>query len=130
MICSGKFDTTDMNKSFCFHLLVISRNILTDPSSSSQPAADELDSPVVRSESSSPPSDPRQSGAPEGAAVPRESAENPKSTGAEGTTRDGGRTGNSSVLVAGGDGAPALNPGSVARKRSHDRGKSAHADEM
>ncbi|XP_039973210.1 cyclic AMP-responsive element-binding protein 3-like protein 4 isoform X2 [Xiphias gladius] len=108
---------------------VISRNILTDPSSS-QPAADEVNGPVAQSDSSPLPSDLRPSGAAEGAAVPQEPTENADNTGADDRARDGSQTGNSSALVPDPTGPLALGLSSTAGKRSHDLSKSAHADEM
>ncbi|XP_071325280.1 cyclic AMP-responsive element-binding protein 3-like protein 4 [Trachinotus anak] len=117
---------------------VISRNILTDPSSSSssssssspQPAADEVESPAVQFDSSSLPSDLSQSGAPEGAAVPREPIENPENAGVDGAVQDGSQTGNGSAVVAGQTEPLALGLRSAAGKGSHDPAKPAHADEM
>ncbi|XP_040899599.1 cyclic AMP-responsive element-binding protein 3-like protein 4 [Toxotes jaculatrix] len=108
---------------------VISRNILTDPSSS-QPAADEVDGPVVQSDSSSPPSDLSQSGAAEDAAVPQEPIETPENAGVDGTAQERSPAGNSSALVAGETDPPALGLRSAAGKGSHDPAKPAHADEM
>lgn len=127
--CCGTFDTID--KVFlCFFIFpVISRNILTDPSSS-QPAADEVNGPVAQSDSSPLPSDLRPSGAAEGAAVPQEPTENADNTGADDRARDGSQTGNSSALVPDPTGPLALGLSSTAGKRSHDLSKSAHADEM
>ncbi|XP_018534215.1 cyclic AMP-responsive element-binding protein 3-like protein 4 [Lates calcarifer] len=109
---------------------VISRNILTDPSSF-QPAADEVDSPVVQSDSSSSPlSDLGQSGGPEGVVFPQQPIENPENTGVDGPVQEGGQTGNSSALVAGQTEPLALGLRSAAGKGRHDPAKPAHADEM
>ncbi|XP_056237447.1 cyclic AMP-responsive element-binding protein 3-like protein 4 [Seriola aureovittata] len=115
---------------------VISRNILTDPSpSSSSPshphlAADEVETLAVHSDSSLPPYDLSQSGAPEGAAVPREPIETPEITAVDGAAQEGSRTGNSSSVVAGQIEPLALGLRSAAGKGSHDPAKPAHADEM
>lgn len=101
---------------------VISRNILTDPMSS-QPTAEELDGPVVRSDSSSAPSDLSQSGPPEGAAVLQEPTENSENSAVDGAALETSQAANSSVVVAG-------RTELAARKGSHDPGKPAHADEM
>ncbi|XP_029308235.1 cyclic AMP-responsive element-binding protein 3-like protein 4 [Cottoperca gobio] len=95
---------------------VISRNILTDPSSS-QPTAD---APAVQSDSSSPPSDRGQSGGPPDSVL-QELVEPPENTGFDGNT---------SALVAGQDEPQALRLRSTAGKESHDQAKPAHADEM
>uniref|UniRef100_A0A3B4XDY1 Cyclic AMP-responsive element-binding protein 3-like protein 4 n=1 Tax=Seriola lalandi dorsalis TaxID=1841481 RepID=A0A3B4XDY1_SERLL len=114
----------------------ISRNILTDPSpSSSSPshphlAADEVETLAVHSDSSLPPYDLSQSGAPEGAAVPREPIETPEITAVDGAAQEGSRTGNSSSVVAGQIEPLALGLRSAAGKGSHDPAKPAHADEM
>ncbi|XP_051255326.1 cyclic AMP-responsive element-binding protein 3-like protein 4 isoform X2 [Dicentrarchus labrax] len=109
---------------------VISRNILTDPSSSTQTAADDADSPAVQSDSASPPSELSQSGPPDGAAVLREPIENPENTGFDGAAQEGSQSGNSSALVAGQTEPLALRLSSAAGKGSHDPAKPAHADEM
>ncbi|XP_035519957.1 cyclic AMP-responsive element-binding protein 3-like protein 4 [Morone saxatilis] len=109
---------------------VISRNILTDPSSSSQPAADGADGPAVQSDSASPPSELSQSGPPDGAAVLQEPIENPENTGFDGAAQEGSRSGNSSALVAGQTEPLALRLSSAAGKGSRDPAKPAHADEM
>lgn len=120
-MCCGTFRN---DKFFCV-FLVISRNILTEPSSS-QPTADELDSPAGQADSSSPSSDLSQSGPPGGAAVPQEPIENPEMTGFESTAQEASRSGNSSVLVAG----QTELLSSTAGKESRDPAKPAHADEM
>lgn len=101
---------------------VISRNILTDPMSS-QPTAEELDGPVVQTDSSSAPSDLSQSEAPEGVPILQELTENSENSAADGAALEASQSGNSSVVVAG-QTEPA------ARKGSRDPGKPAHADEM
>ncbi|XP_062278563.1 cyclic AMP-responsive element-binding protein 3-like protein 4 [Scomber scombrus] len=108
---------------------VISRNILTDPASS-QPTAEEADSPTVQSDSSSQPVDLNQSGPPDGATVPQESAENPENAGSDGTAQEGSQSGNSSTLVAGQTEPLGLGLRSTAGKQSHDPAKPGHADEM
>ncbi|XP_053183663.1 cyclic AMP-responsive element-binding protein 3-like protein 4 [Scomber japonicus] len=108
---------------------VISRNILTDPASS-QPAAEEADGPAVRSDSSSQPVDLNQSGPPDGATVPHESAENPENAGSDGEAQEGSQSGNSSSLVAGQTEPLGLGLRSTAGKQSRDPAKPAHADEM
>ncbi|XP_038566283.1 cyclic AMP-responsive element-binding protein 3-like protein 4 [Micropterus salmoides] len=109
---------------------VISRNILTDPSSS-QPTAEDADSPAVQSDSPSPPSELGQSGPPEGAAILQEPIENFENTGFDGTAQEGSQSGNSSGPVAGQTEALALGLKSTAGKGgSHDPAKPAHADEM
>lgn len=114
---------------FCLCLLVISRNILTDPLSS-QPAADEVDSPAGQSDSSSLTSDLSQSGPPVDAAVPQEPIENPENAGFESIAPEGSQSGNSSALVAGQTETPASNLRSEAGKGNRDLAKPAHADEM
>uniref|UniRef100_A0A3Q3IQL8 Cyclic AMP-responsive element-binding protein 3-like protein 4 n=1 Tax=Monopterus albus TaxID=43700 RepID=A0A3Q3IQL8_MONAL len=109
--------------------LVISRNILTDPSSS-QPTADEVESPAVQSGSSPLSSDLGQSGPPEGATVPQEPIENPENTAFDSIAQGGTQSGNSSALVAGQTDPLALGVRSKAGKGSHEPAKSAHADEM
>ncbi len=110
-------------------ILVISRNILTDPSSS-QTTADDADSLAVQSDSLSPPSELSQSGPPDGAAIREEPVENLKNTGFEATAQEGSVSGNSSALVAGQ--TEPLAPGlrSTGAKGNHDAPKPAHADEM
>nr|XP_020473108.1 cyclic AMP-responsive element-binding protein 3-like protein 4 [Monopterus albus] len=108
---------------------VISRNILTDPSSS-QPTADEVESPAVQSGSSPLSSDLGQSGPPEGATVPQEPIENPENTAFDSIAQGGTQSGNSSALVAGQTDPLALGVRSKAGKGSHEPAKSAHADEM
>ncbi|XP_070768704.1 cyclic AMP-responsive element-binding protein 3-like protein 4 [Enoplosus armatus] len=89
---------------------VISRNILTDPSSS-RPTADDADS--------SPP--PRN----------QEPIENPESTGFDGAAQEGSQSGNGSALVAGQTEPRAAGLRSTAGKGgSRDPAKPAHADEM
>lgn len=112
-----------MINSFVF--LVISRNILTEPSSS-QPTADELDTPAEQPGSPSLSSDLSQSGPPGGAAAPQEPIENPEITGFESTPQEGSQSGNSSALVAG----QTELLSSTAGKESRDPAKPAHADEM
>ncbi|XP_070692146.1 cyclic AMP-responsive element-binding protein 3-like protein 4 [Pempheris klunzingeri] len=109
---------------------VISRNILTDPSSSSQPTADDADAPAVRSDPSSPPSELSQPGPPDGAAFLQEPMENPENNGVTGPAQEGSQSGNSSAPVAGQ--AEALAPGLnlAAEKGGRDPAKPAHADEM
>ncbi|KAG7233280.1 hypothetical protein INR49_007262, partial [Caranx melampygus] len=110
---------------------VISRNILTDPSaSSSQPSADEVDSPVVQLDSSLPPSDLSQSGASDGAAELQEPVEPLENTAVDSTSPEGGQSGNSSAVVAKQTDSLALGLRSTARKGSHDPAKPGHADEM
>ncbi|XP_069032698.1 cyclic AMP-responsive element-binding protein 3-like protein 4 isoform X1 [Embiotoca jacksoni] len=92
---------------------VISRNILTDPSS--QPTADEVDGPA----DSPPPSDVMQSEPPEGATVLQEPAERPEDSASDVSTRDGSQSGNGSAVVD-----PA------ARTGGRDPTKPGHADEM
>ncbi|XP_010752877.2 cyclic AMP-responsive element-binding protein 3-like protein 4 isoform X1 [Larimichthys crocea] len=108
---------------------VISRNILTDPSSSSssssQPTADDADGQADQPDSSSPPSE-VQSGPPDGAAFLQEPVENPDNPGFGGA----GQSGNGSALVAGQTEPLALGLRSAAGKGSRDPGKPAHADEM
>lgn len=109
---------------------VISRNILTDPSSS-QPTADEADTPAVQSDPSSPPSELSQSGPPDGAAILQEPVEkNPDDTGFDGPAQEGGQSGNSSAPAAGQ--TEPLAPGlrTATGKGSPDPAKPAHADEM
>lgn len=106
---------------------VISRNILTDlsSSSSSQPAVEDADSPAVRSESSAPP-EVGQSEPPDGAAVLQEPIENPDSA-----PQEGSQSGNSSAPDGGQTEALALGLMAAAGKGgSHDPAKPAHADEM
>ncbi|KAM6995487.1 LOW QUALITY PROTEIN: cyclic AMP-responsive element-binding protein 3-like protein 4 [Tautogolabrus adspersus] len=105
---------------------VISRNILTDPASI-QPAAEEADGPAVQSDSSSPPSELGQTGAPDGTAKLQEPKENPE-TGSDGTNQEGSQSGNSSAPVAGQTEALAM--GLRSKRGSHDPAKPAHADEM
>ncbi|XP_044063219.1 cyclic AMP-responsive element-binding protein 3-like protein 4 isoform X3 [Siniperca chuatsi] len=107
---------------------VISRNILTDPSSS-QPTADDADSPAVQSDSPAPPSELSQSGPPEGAAILQEPIENPENTGFDGTAEEGSQSGNSSALVAG-QTEPLGLRSPAGKGGSHDPAKPAHADEM
>lgn len=109
---------------------VISRNILTDPSSSSsQPAAEDADSPAVPSDSSSPPSEVSQSEPPDVAV--QEPIENPEHAGSDGTAQEGSQSGNSSTLAGGQTEVLALGLSSTAGKGgSHDPAKPAHADEM
>ncbi|KAI3360477.1 hypothetical protein L3Q82_002272 [Scortum barcoo] len=112
---------------------VISRNILTDlsSSSSSQPAVEDVDSPAVRSDSSAPPSEIGQSEPPYGAAILQEPIENPDSTVLDGTLQKGSQSGNSTALDDGQTEALALGLMSTAGKGgSHDPAKPAHADEM
>ncbi|XP_037639882.1 cyclic AMP-responsive element-binding protein 3-like protein 4 [Sebastes umbrosus] len=110
---------------------VISRNILTDPSSSSQPTADNADSPAVQSDSLSPPSELSQSRPPDGAAaILQEPIESPENTGSDGTAREESQLGNSSALVEGQTEPLALGLRSTPGKGGHDPAKSAHADEM
>ncbi|XP_076593608.1 cyclic AMP-responsive element-binding protein 3-like protein 4 [Chaetodon auriga] len=109
---------------------VISRNILTDPSSSSQPAADDADGPAVPSDSSSPPSELSQSGPSDGTAILQEPIENTDKTGFDGTGPEGSQSGNSSTLVGGQTEPLALGLRSTAGKGSRDLAKPAHADEM
>uniref|UniRef100_UPI0037E77D21 cyclic AMP-responsive element-binding protein 3-like protein 4 n=1 Tax=Semicossyphus pulcher TaxID=241346 RepID=UPI0037E77D21 len=105
---------------------VISRNILTDPASS-QPAAEEADGPAFQSDSSSPPSEVSQSGAPDAAASSfQEPKDNPEKT--DGTAVEGSQSGNSSALVAGQTEQQAM--GLRSKGGSRDPGKPAHADEM
>lgn len=107
---------------------VISRNILTDPSS--QPTADDADSPAVRSDSSSPPSELSHSDPPEGAAVLPEPNEKPEKNGFNGVVREESQSGNGSAPVAGRTEQLTLGLRSTAGKESHDPAKPAHADEM
>ncbi|XP_026228824.1 cyclic AMP-responsive element-binding protein 3-like protein 4 [Anabas testudineus] len=100
---------------------VISRNILTD-ASSSQPISDELDSPAVQSDSSSLSSDLSLSGPPGDAAVPQEPIENSEITSFERIIQRGSQSGNSSVVVAGQ--TESLDPS------LSSTGKGSHADEM
>ncbi|KAM7382845.1 hypothetical protein PAMP_002546 [Pampus punctatissimus] len=106
---------------------VISRNILTDLASS-QPTADEADSPAVQSDPPSLPSGLSQSGPLDGAVL-QEPAENPEDTGFNGATLEESQSGNSTV-VAGQTEPLALRLRSTAGKQSHDPTKPAHADEM
>lgn len=108
---------------------VISRNILTDPSSS-QPTAGDADGPAVQSDSVSQPSELNQSGPPDGAAVLQQPIENPENTDFDGTAHEGSQSGNSSALVAGQTESLALGLRSTAGKGSQDPAKPAHADEM
>nr|XP_046256291.1 cyclic AMP-responsive element-binding protein 3-like protein 4 isoform X2 [Scatophagus argus] len=109
---------------------VISRNILTEPSSSSQTIADDADSPAVRSESSSPLSELSQSGPPDDDAILQEPITNPENMGFEGTVQEGSQSGNSSAVVVGQTEPLALGLSAAAGKGSHDPSKPAHADEM
>lgn len=109
---------------------VISRNILTDPSSS-QPTADDADTPAVQSDPSSAPSELlNRSGPPDGAAIPQEPMENPENTGFDGTAEEGSQPGNGSAPVAGQTEPLALGMRSPTGKGSRDPAKPAHADEM
>ncbi|KAM9352830.1 cyclic AMP-responsive element-binding protein 3-like protein 4 [Symphorus nematophorus] len=108
---------------------VISRNILTDPSSS-QPTADDGDGPAVQSDSSPPLSELSQSGPPDGAAILQEPIENLESAGFDVTVQEGSQSGNSSAVVAGQTEPLAVGLRSTAGKGSHDASKPAHADEM
>ncbi|XP_026172414.1 cyclic AMP-responsive element-binding protein 3-like protein 4 [Mastacembelus armatus] len=102
---------------------VISRNILTDPSSP-QPTADEVESLAVRSDLP----DLSQSGPSEGAAVPQELIEHPENTGVDSKSQEGSQSGNSSALVAGQTEPLAL--GLRSMEGGQDPAKPAHADEM
>ncbi|XP_028280880.1 cyclic AMP-responsive element-binding protein 3-like protein 4 [Parambassis ranga] len=100
---------------------VISRNILTDPSSS-EPAADGVNSPPLLSDPLT--SQTSQSVPPEGAAVlqnPTEDSDQPPALDGSGLERS--QSGNSSAVVDG-----QTEP--VGRKGGHDPAKPAHADEM
>lgn len=108
---------------------VISRNILTDPSSS-QPTADNLDGPAVQLDSLSPPSEAGQSGPVDGIAILQEPIETPENTGFDGMAQEGSQLGNSSSLVAGQTEQLSLGLRSMVGKGSHDPAKPAHADEM
>ncbi|XP_041798672.1 cyclic AMP-responsive element-binding protein 3-like protein 4 [Chelmon rostratus] len=108
---------------------VISRNILTDPSSS-QPTADDAGGPAVQSDSSSPPSELSQSGPSGGTAILQEPIENIDNMAFDGTGLEESQSGNSSTLVAGQTEPLALGLRSTAGKGSHDLSKPAHADEM
>ncbi|XP_008301014.1 cyclic AMP-responsive element-binding protein 3-like protein 4 [Stegastes partitus] len=101
---------------------VISRNILTEPVSS-QPMAEELDGPAVRSDSLSPSSDLSQSRPPEGNVILQEPTENSENSATDGAALGASQSGNISVVVSG-------RTEVAARKGSHDPGKPAHADEM
>uniref|UniRef100_A0A3Q3EYG6 Cyclic AMP-responsive element-binding protein 3-like protein 4 n=1 Tax=Labrus bergylta TaxID=56723 RepID=A0A3Q3EYG6_9LABR len=105
---------------------VISRNILTDPASLQPAAAEEADAPAVQSDSSSPPSELGQSGAPDGAA--KEPKENPEITDSDGMNQEGSQSGNSSAPVAGQTEPVAT--GLRSKRGSNDPAKPAHADEM
>ncbi|XP_059195274.1 cyclic AMP-responsive element-binding protein 3-like protein 4 [Centropristis striata] len=98
---------------------VISRNILTDPST-----GNDAGGPAVQPDASTPPS-----GAPDAAAataaVSQEPIETPEDTGQEDS-----QSGNSSALVAGQTEPLALDLRSTAGKGSRDPVKPAHADEM
>lgn len=120
MACCGKCPSVSS---------VISRNILTDPSSS-QLTADDADSPAVQSDSSSPPSELSQSDPPEGAAILPEPNENPENTGFNGVVQEESQSGNGSAPVAGQTEQLTLGLRSTAGKESHDPAKPAHADEM
>ncbi|XP_041843682.1 cyclic AMP-responsive element-binding protein 3-like protein 4 isoform X2 [Melanotaenia boesemani] len=90
---------------------VISRNILTDPSSS-QPTAN--DGPAVLSDSSPPPSEPGQSGHPAALQEPIKQLENAAAGG------ESSQSGIVSAVVA----------GQTETEGGHDTTKLAHADEM
>ncbi|XP_074540571.1 cyclic AMP-responsive element-binding protein 3-like protein 4 [Halichoeres trimaculatus] len=102
---------------------VISRNILTDPASS-QPSVEEVDSPVVQSDSSAPPPELNQSASSD----EPEPKENPQDTASDGAPQDGSQSGNSSVLVAGQTEGLVL--GLRSKGGGPDPAKPAHADEM
>ncbi|XP_060905489.1 cyclic AMP-responsive element-binding protein 3-like protein 4 [Labrus mixtus] len=102
---------------------VISRNILTDPASFQPVAAEEADAPAVQSDSSLPPSELGQSGAPDG-----EPKENPEITDSDGTNQEGSQSGNSSAPVAGQ--TESVVTGLRSKRGSNDPAKPAHADEM
>lgn len=106
--------------SFCT-VPVISRNILTDPASS-QPSAEEADSPAVESDSSSPTSELNQSASSDGP----ELKENPENATSDGTPQSGSQSGNSSVLVAG----QTEGLGLRFKGGGPDPAKPGHADEM
>ncbi|KAM3615055.1 uncharacterized protein V6R79_022813 [Siganus canaliculatus] len=111
---------------------VISRNILTEPSSSSssQLAAEEAERPPVQSDPSSPPAGLSHSRPLDGAGVLREPTEILESSDSEGPARAGGQSGNSSASeqteLSPGAG-PKAGPG---RSRGRDSAKPGHADEM
>lgn len=107
---------------------VISRNILTDPSS--QPTADDADSLAVQSDSLSLPSELSPSDPPEGAAIRPEPSENSENTGFNGVVQEESQSGNSSAPVAGQTEQLTLGVRSTAGNESHDPAKPAHADEM
>ncbi|XP_030250930.1 cyclic AMP-responsive element-binding protein 3-like protein 4 isoform X1 [Sparus aurata] len=113
---------------------VISRNILTDPSSS-RPTEDDGNSPPVQSDSSPPPSELTkselsQSGPADGTDILQEPIETLENTGYDGTVPEGSQSGNSSAVVAGQTEQLAMGLMSVAGKESPDPAKPAHADEM
>lgn len=110
---------------------VISRNILTDPSSS-QPTADDADRSATESapesESESPPAESSQSGLPDDSL--QEPKEKPENKGFAGMAEDDNQSGNSSAFDAGQMEPLALDLRSTAGKGGHDPAKPAHADEM
>ncbi|CAN9514455.1 unnamed protein product [Ophioblennius macclurei] len=97
---------------------VISRNILTDPSS--QQAADDVDPPTIRSDAPSPPSEPG------GGVSLQEPIENLQNSTFDGTAREDGQSGNSSAAPA----AATSQDGSASTAGDADAAKPAHADEM
>uniref|UniRef100_A0A3Q0R4V5 Cyclic AMP-responsive element-binding protein 3-like protein 4 n=1 Tax=Amphilophus citrinellus TaxID=61819 RepID=A0A3Q0R4V5_AMPCI len=103
---------------------VISRNILTDPSSS-QPTSEDVDSPTsLQSE----PSNLSQSGSPEGTSTLQEPTENHENAAAADTK--GSQSGNSSAAAAGQTEPSALGLRSTVQEGRHDPAKPGHADEM
>ncbi|KAK2845066.1 hypothetical protein Q5P01_011725 [Channa striata] len=108
---------------------VISRNILTDPSSS-QPTVDEVDGLTGQSDSSLS-SDLSQPRPPDGADQDLQEAEdNPENADSESKAQEGRQLGNSSAPVAGQTETVTLDLRSTAGKGRRDPAKPAHADEM